>query len=352
METAARLSPPLIFHRAALTCAAFCIAVGTAVAGGRLLDIPALSGSPGGVEMNVDTALCFLLSGIALASARTGGRVAAGLAAACMLALSNLVLLETVWAAPAGGTRAPAGAEAGAAMSFQLALCFVGTSVAVLGYLRHARASLAAAVSSLVAAWGAMSMLGYSVDLELLYGWSGIDRMAFYSALTLTVLSAGVLCVIVSDSIERTPGLLPDWLHVPVGVFTGAGGLILWHATTSRLMDQQVRAIDAGSDAMLVVAAGAAVLMAAVARLWVIAHRRKTQLEQMHLDLQKTNAELRQAAAEIKTLSGLIPICAWCKSIRGDKGYWEQLEHYWASHADVLFTHGICPTCEDQELER
>jgi len=310
--------------------------------------MPALLADGNGVQMNFDTALCFLLSGIALAAARTGGRVAAALAAACMLALSNVVLLESVWAAP-GAMRGGLGLGAGASatMSFQLALCFIGTSVAVLGYLRNARASLAAAVSSLVAAWGAMSMLGYSVDLELLYGWSGIDRMAFYSALTLTVLSTGLLCVIVSDSIERTPGLLPDWLHVPVGVFTGAGGLILWHATTTQLIDRRVRPIEAGSDAMLVVAAGAALLMATVVRLWVVAHRRKTQLEEMHRDLHKTNAELRHAAAEIKTLSGLVPICAWCKSIRDDKGYWEQLEHYWASHSDVLFTHGICPTCAE-----
>ena len=139
---------------------------------------------------------------------------------------------------------------------------------------------------------------------------------------------------------------------MPVGVFTGAGGLILWHATTSQLLSRQVRPIDAGSDAMLVVAAGAAVLMATVARLWVVAHRRKTQLEQMHRDLQRSNDEIHRAAAEIRTLSGLIPICAWCKSIRDDKGYWEQLEHYWSSHADVLFTHGICPACAEHEGER
>ena len=192
----------LLFHRVALICAAFCITVGVVVAAGWLLDVPALFALRAGVEMNFDTALCFLLSGIALASARLGGRLAAGLAAGSMLALSNLVLLETVWSSP--------GAPAAGTMSFQLALCFIGTSVAVLGYLRHARPSLAAAVSSLVAACGAMSMLGYSVDLQLLYGWSGITRMAFYSALTLTVLSAGLLCVIVSDSVERTPGLMPD----------------------------------------------------------------------------------------------------------------------------------------------
>jgi hypothetical protein len=44
-------------------------------------------------------------------------------------------------------------------------------------------------------------------------------------------------------------------------------------------------------------------------------------------------------------LSGLIPICAHCKKIRDDKGYWDQLEEYIETHADVTFSHGICPDC-------
>ncbi|MEZ4526531.1 MAG: response regulator [Desulfobacterales bacterium] len=57
-------------------------------------------------------------------------------------------------------------------------------------------------------------------------------------------------------------------------------------------------------------------------------------------------SELKNAMAEIKTLSGLLPICAGCKKIRNDKGYWEQIEVYIREHADVSFTHGICPECK------
>lgn len=51
---------------------------------------------------------------------------------------------------------------------------------------------------------------------------------------------------------------------------------------------------------------------------------------------------------ELKTLRSLIPICANCKKIRNDKGYWNQLEAYLANHSKVGFTHGICPECTKQ----
>lgn len=55
--------------------------------------------------------------------------------------------------------------------------------------------------------------------------------------------------------------------------------------------------------------------------------------------------ELQDALANVKTLKGFIPICASCKKIRNDDGYWNQLEHYMAEHSDVAFSHGLCPDC-------
>jgi PAS domain S-box-containing protein len=54
---------------------------------------------------------------------------------------------------------------------------------------------------------------------------------------------------------------------------------------------------------------------------------------------------LREYIAKIKTLSGLIPICSSCKKVRGDEGYWSQLEIYISEHSDAEFSHGICPEC-------
>ena len=55
--------------------------------------------------------------------------------------------------------------------------------------------------------------------------------------------------------------------------------------------------------------------------------------------------ELRRALDQIKTLRGIIPICASCKKIRDDNGYWKQVEVYIRDHSEAEFSHGICPEC-------
>ncbi len=66
-------------------------------------------------------------------------------------------------------------------------------------------------------------------------------------------------------------------------------------------------------------------------------------------ELENIITELKDALANIKTLKGLLPICAWCKKIRDDKGYWTKVETYIREHSDALFTHGICPDCLKRE---
>ncbi len=61
--------------------------------------------------------------------------------------------------------------------------------------------------------------------------------------------------------------------------------------------------------------------------------------------LKKERDKLMKALKEIKTLSGLLPICASCKKIRDDKGYWNQMEGYIQQHSDAQFSHGMCPDC-------
>jgi phosphoserine phosphatase RsbU/P len=56
-------------------------------------------------------------------------------------------------------------------------------------------------------------------------------------------------------------------------------------------------------------------------------------------------AELQSALSNVKQLRGLLPICSYCKRIRGDDQYWQQVEGYVAEHSDAQFSHGICPTC-------
>jgi CHASE3 domain sensor protein len=74
-----------------------------------------------------------------------------------------------------------------------------------------------------------------------------------------------------------------------------------------------------------------------------ISDRKKYELER-----EKMVIELSEALAQVKTLSGLIPICGWCKSVRSDTGYWQTVEQYVRSRTDATFTHGICPKCQDK----
>lgn len=57
------------------------------------------------------------------------------------------------------------------------------------------------------------------------------------------------------------------------------------------------------------------------------------------------NRELQEALAQVKRLSGLLPICSSCKKIRDDAGYWQQIESYITDHSEADFTHSICPDC-------
>ena len=63
--------------------------------------------------------------------------------------------------------------------------------------------------------------------------------------------------------------------------------------------------------------------------------------------VQQRNEQLTAALAEVKALSGLLPICAWCKKIREDDGYWTQVDEYFRSHTSLKFTHGVCTECAE-----
>jgi hypothetical protein len=60
--------------------------------------------------------------------------------------------------------------------------------------------------------------------------------------------------------------------------------------------------------------------------------------------------ELADAMDSIQTLQGLLPLCAWCRRVRSDAGYWEQIESYISAHSQAQFTHGLCPDCEQRHF--
>src|SRR5687768_7092040 len=83
--------------------------------------------------------------------------------------------------------------------------------------------------------------------------------------------------------------------------------------------------------------------------------RARVQVGVQVLELQKNLAarvcELEDALAQVKQLQALLPICSYCKNIRDEQNYWQQLDSYLMEHADVMFSHGICPDCYEKVVQ-
>ena len=70
----------------------------------------------------------------------------------------------------------------------------------------------------------------------------------------------------------------------------------------------------------------------------------KRMLE-LHMELATHVRDLQEALANVKQLQGLLPMCSYCKRIRDDRNYWQQLETYLSEHSEAVFSHGLCPEC-------
>jgi DNA-binding NtrC family response regulator len=149
--------------------------------------------------------------------------------------------------------------------------------------------------------------------------------------------------VVVSD--HRLPGmsglelcleLLARELGVPLVILTGAG--------TERLA---VQALKSGVDDYLIkdVAGGYLELLPVVLPAVVQQYRDRLARQRAEAERERLIGELQEALAKIKTLRGLLPICAACKKIRDDQGYWTQVEVYVREHTEAEFSHSICPDC-------
>lgn len=77
-------------------------------------------------------------------------------------------------------------------------------------------------------------------------------------------------------------------------------------------------------------------------------HELESLVKKRTAELEKANRELWDALNHVKTLKGLLPICARCKNIRDDKGFWYRVEVYIETHSDALISHGLCPGCIEQ----
>ncbi len=72
---------------------------------------------------------------------------------------------------------------------------------------------------------------------------------------------------------------------------------------------------------------------------------------QLQADLASRIVELEEALSKVKLLQGLIPICSYCKKIRDDENYWQQVESYIGEHSEARFSHSVCPPCYTEHIE-
>lgn len=178
-----------------------------------------------------------------------------------------------------------------------------------MGYLEHLENSKALLTLSLVGLVSAVTLLdvmtGYEAGISSLYllpvslaGWTAGWRLGIF----VSVACAGsVLGVDLRSGHQYTHAFIPFW----------NAGIVL--------------------SFFLVVAL-------------LVTNRRRLENEQ--------ETRLQKAIASVKTLRGLLPVCAWCKKIRDDRGYWNEVEAYVAAHSEADFTHGVYPGCAAKAVER
>ena len=160
------------------------------------------------------------------------------------------------------------------------------------------------------------------------------------------VLSGNRVCIYAKDITDKFP---EDKLLIEMGVdsyigspmFTREGELL---GILVFLDDKPVMDVDFYSAVVEFLSAR----VAAELEKYHIEEELKRQVDEKTSKLEKINQELRIALNEIKTLQGIIPICANCKKIRDDEGYWNRIESYIEQHSDAKFSHGICRECAEK----
>ncbi|MBN1781343.1 response regulator [bacterium] len=158
------------------------------------------------------------------------------------------------------------------------------------------------------------------------------------------------------EAIEKTKALLPNLVFMDIKM-PGIDGIeaakriqefseipvVLLTAYESEELVRQ--ASEAGVSSYLMKPPTTAEIHRAVT-IAMARHRDFMKMKMLNLELGARTAELEKALEEIQTLRGILPICAGCKNIRNDEGFWEKVEDYLERNSSVSFTHGLCPDCQ------
>lgn len=353
--------------------------VGMLVLAGWILDVRFLrSLGLGEVPMRPNAALGFILAAVALWQvalrdvSSTASRVVGRVAAALVVLIGGTTLVERVFALDLGFDRllqrlahpAVVAAHHTWRMAPASALGFLLSGTALLLQLRLTRGAtvVAYALAATVHVIAATAFVGFC------YGVRSLSTLGASTAISLPAV-IGFMLLSVATLLAR-----PDQELMRVLLGGGAGGLVTrtllpsiflglfllgWIPIVGERLGQFEPRFGIAVMVMLGVVVATLILVRLASQLCrVDAARRGAQeaLEALNANLERKVAErtarLERALAEVKQLSGLIPMCAWCKRIRDDRDYWQDVERYIAARSDAEFTHGICPTCADTLLRR
>ena len=302
------------------------VAIGTLVLVGWVSDVRALKQvAPELTAMKANTAAMFVVAGLGLRAVAGGDvgrrpRPAAALAGAFAVLLAGLTLVEYAWRDLGIDQLVFADADpvhpGRPSPHTAVAFVFVGVDLLLLaspGRLRSA-ARWANAVAAAVVAAG---VIGFAYGVDYLRGDTAVTGIAFHTLVGLTLLVLGLAFV------QPSAG----WIAVFTASGPGGRAARLFAplvALTPVLVGLEHRFFDStlGRAGIAIGISGISVALL----LWGA-------------------ASLERVEAERVQLEGLLPICAHCKSIRDDGGYWSALDSYIESHSEASFTHSICSSC-------
>ncbi len=199
---------------------------------------------------------------------------------------------------------------------------------------------IAAFMAMAVVITGFVIILGYLDGTPLLYGGT-IIPVALTTAIAFVLTGLGLITA-------SGPNVLPVRVFAGPTVSSRLMRTFLPAITTFVLIDGLAyKATFSSAANPALIAALIAFLSMIVVAIIVskIAASIGGEIDRAHSEQDRLNLELKEALDKVKTLSGLLPICASCKKIRDDQGYWNQIETYISEHSKAEFTHAICPDC-------
>lgn len=231
-------------------------------------------------------------------------------------------------------------------------LIFIGSiSTATLGTIAFIQGSFSL---------GVIDFFILSFLLWLFYDLRNAKRYNRSAIMGTVVMSLFFAYLIISGGVENTAYL---WLitYPPIAIFLLGGrigayvsSLFITFIALVMIFRAQIGIPASYSNSLLIrffaVYISVHSITYAIERMrFVVQHKMEnanTELGELNKENLKLIGELKKTIDEVKTLQGIIPICAHCKKIRNDGGYWEQVEEYVRDHSQAQFSHSICPQCK------